>query len=117
MSVTADAARQPRLPIGLAAYGFGYSCGFSGAGTERACTQPMDAYALVDLAVRHGLGGVELPPQHLLPTLEPAELARLRAYVEERSLFIVTDSGVVDVETLRTLLPIAAALGARTLRA
>lgn len=103
-------------PIGLAAYGFGYLCGFAGAGTARACPQPINAYGLMDLAARHGLAGVEFPPARCLDSMEPAELARARAYAEERNLFIVVDGGIVDVAELQTLLPAAVALGARTVR-
>jgi sugar phosphate isomerase/epimerase len=111
-----SAANLPRLPVGLAAYSFGYLAGFAGAGTPRACPKPLDAYRLMDLAVTHGLSGVEFPPAWGLGGLEPDRLARARAYAEERDLFIVVDGGVVDVDELRALIPAAAALGARTIR-
>ena len=105
-----------RLPVGLAAHSFGYLGGFVGAGTARACPDPLDAYRLMDLAVTHGLSGVEFPPAWGLGGLEPDRLARARAYAEERDLFMVIDGEVVDVEELRALIPAAAALGARTVR-
>jgi sugar phosphate isomerase/epimerase len=105
-----------RLPIGLAAHGFSYLCGFVGAGTSRACPNSYDVYALMDLAVSHGLSGVEFPPEWGLQSLERADLERTRAYAEARGLFIVIDSGVVDVADLRSLLPAAAALGAPVVR-
>ena len=105
-----------RLPIGLAAYSFSYSCGFAGAGTPRACAEPYTAYRLMDLAASLGLGGVEFPPLRMLPSLQPDELARAGEYAASRGLFIVVDAGIVDVQELTALLPAAAALGARTVR-
>ncbi len=107
----------PRMSIGLAAYGFGYLGGFAGAGTARACPTPYNAYDLMDLAVAHGLGGVEFPPVWGLGGLDPDTLRRARAYAEARGLFVVLDGGVVDEDELRQLLRAAAILGARTVRA
>lgn len=109
-------ANGARLPVGLAAYGLSYLCGFAGAGTPRVCPDPYNAYRLVDLAVSHGLSGVEFPPQWGLPSLDRADLEQARAYADARGLFIVVDGGVVDVDELRVLLPAAAALGASTVR-
>ena len=109
-------AGRPRLPVGLAAYGFGYLCGFAGYGTARACPDPYDAYRLMDLAVSHGLGGVEFPLDWGLPGLTRTDLEQARAYADARDLFIVVDGGVVDVDELRTLLPTAAVLGAGVVR-
>ncbi len=106
-----------RLPIGLAAYSFSYSCGFAGAGTPRACTEPYTVYGLMDLTASLGLGGIEFPLLRLLPSLAPDELARAREYAASRGLFLVVDAGIVDVEELSALLPAAEALGARTVRA
>lgn len=103
--------------IGVAAYGFGYLCGFVGAGTPRACATPYTAYDLMDLAAAHGLGGVEYPPSWGLGGRGDAALGRGRAYAAERGLFVVVDSGVVDVGDLQALLPAAATLGASTVRA
>jgi len=105
-----------RLVIGLAAYSFSYSCGFEDRGTDRACPHPYDAYALMDIAAGYNLGGIEFPPAWSLSTLEPAELEKARRYAAARNLFVVADTGVVNVADLQTLLPVAAKLGARTLR-
>jgi len=106
----------PRLPVGLAAYGFGYLCGFAGAGTPRACPDPYDAYRLMDLAEALGLGGVEFPPRWGLPSLALADLEAARAYAAARGLSVVFAGGIVDVEELRALLPAAATLGAPVVR-
>jgi len=105
-----------RLAIGLAAYSFSYSCGFEDRGTDRAGPHPYDAYALMDIAATHNLGGIEFPPAWCLSTLEPAELEKASRYAAERNLFVVSDTGVVDIADLQVLLPVAAKLGARTLR-
>ncbi|MGH2411911.1 MAG: sugar phosphate isomerase/epimerase family protein, partial [Chloroflexota bacterium] len=105
-----------RLSIGLAAYSFSYSCGFEDRGTPRACPHPYDAYALMDIAATSNLGGIEFPPAWCLSTLESPELEKAGRYAAARGLFVVADTGVVDVADLQTLLPVAAALGARTLR-
>jgi sugar phosphate isomerase/epimerase len=122
---------QPRLDIGVAAYTFSYRCGLAGAGTPRAWppatsppatrglgprSGPYDAYDLMDLAAAHGLGGVEFPPVWGLGSLDRAELVKARDYAAARGLFVVVDSGVVDVAALQALLPAAATLGARTVR-
>src|SRR5207248_5751766 len=61
-------------------------------------------------------GGVEFPPAWGLGSLDRTELAKARDYAAARGLFVVVDSGVVDVATLQALLPAAATLGARTVR-
>jgi len=106
-----------RLPIGLAAYSFGYLGGFVGAGTPRACPDPFDAYSLIDLAVAHDLGGVEFPATRYLANLSSAELTKARDYAALHNLFIVLDGGIVDAAELQTLLPAAREIGARTVRA
>lgn len=105
-----------RLPLGLAAHGFSYLCGFAGARTPRACPTPYDAYALMDLAVSLGLSGVEFPPEWGLQSLERPVLEEARARAEAYGLFIVLDGGVVDVDELRALIPAAAILGAPVVR-
>ncbi|MXZ75752.1 MAG: sugar phosphate isomerase/epimerase [Gemmatimonadetes bacterium] len=75
-----------------------------------------DAFQLMDMAVRHGLGGVEFPPDDCLPDLSPASLERARARAEESGLFVVADGGQVEGEMLQRLIPAAAGLGASTLR-
>ena len=75
-----------------------------------------DAFQLMDMAVEHGLGGVEFPAEDCLPDLSLASLERARARAEESGLFVVADGGQVEGEMLRRLIPAAAALGAPTLR-
>ena len=75
-----------------------------------------DAFQLMDMAVQHGLGGVEFPPDDCLPDLNPSSLERARSRAEERGLFVVADGGQVESGMLRRLIPAAASLGASTLR-
>jgi sugar phosphate isomerase/epimerase len=105
-----------RLKQGIAAHGFGYLGGFNGAGTSRACPTPLDAFSLMDLAAANGLAGVEIPPAEYLRDRSAEGLARVRGYAEERGLYIVFDTGVVDTAELEGLIPVAKELGVRTIR-
>lgn len=89
------------MPVGVCAYSF--NTGY-------------DAFELMDMAVEHGLVGVEFPPDDCLPDLSPASLERARVRAEENGLFVVADGGQVEGEMLRRLIPAAAGLGASTLR-
>jgi sugar phosphate isomerase/epimerase len=89
------------MPVGVCAYSF--NTGY-------------DAFALMDMAIQHGLKGVEFPPEGCLPDLKPETLRKARAYAEERGLFIVADGGKVEPEMLGRLIPAARALGTGTLR-
>jgi sugar phosphate isomerase/epimerase len=102
-------------PIGLAAYGLPWRCGFAGAGTPRVCPEPLTAYGLLNLAASNDLANVELPLR-MLPDLAPATLAAFKAHADELGLHVIPAAGVVDVEELTQLIPAAAALGARTMR-
>lgn len=75
-----------------------------------------DAFQLIDMAVEHGLDGVEFPPDDCLHDLSPASLESARTGAEESGLFVVADGGQVEGEMLRRLIPAAAGLGASTLR-
>jgi sugar phosphate isomerase/epimerase len=77
----------------------------------------MDAYALIDLAQRHDLCGIEIPFFQLLPDTTPATIDRFAAALRERGMSFVLDTAVLDVETLRTVLPLAKRAGAHTVRA
>jgi sugar phosphate isomerase/epimerase len=107
---------QTRLPFGVALHSYSYLGGFVGRGTAQANPRPCDAYWLMDQAVALGLSGIEFPPEESLPGTSAAELARARAYAEDRGLFIVVDHGVVDGPGLQRHLRIAGALGAHVVR-
>jgi 3-oxoisoapionate decarboxylase len=102
-------------PIGLAAYGLPWRCGFAGAGTPRACHEPLTAYGLLDMAAANELANVELPLR-MLPDLTPATLAAFKAHADELGLGVIPAADVVEVGELSRLIPVAAALGARTMR-
>ena len=89
------------MPVGVCAYSFN--------------TGP-DAFELMDMAVDHGLAGVEFPPDDCLPDLAPATLESARARAEERGLYVVADGGQVEREMLERLIPAASGIGASTLR-
>ena len=68
---------------------------------------------MIDLAAQYGLGVVEAP---LLADTPPAEAARLRERAAEAGLRLVLAGGIAAETPLESLIPLAAALGARTLR-
>lgn len=70
----------------------------------------------MDMAVEHGLAGVEFPPDDCLPDLAPSTLEEARARAAQKGLFVVADGGQVEREMLEHLIPAAAGLGASTLR-
>ncbi len=76
----------------------------------------MDVYHLMDKAAAYGLSGVEFPAPEYVPRMGEGELELVRRYGEERGLYFVLDTGVVDVAVMRSLIGTATALGARTIR-
>ncbi len=71
---------------------------------------------LMDMAVDHGLGGVEFPPDDCLPDLSPSTLEHVRNRAGGNGLFVVADGGEIEAGMLRRLIPATAGLGASTLR-
>jgi 3-oxoisoapionate decarboxylase len=105
------------MTFGLAAYSMPCSCGFAQRDGRPANTKPLTAWDLIDFASEHGLSSIEIPLQGTLPDLSAATIDRLRARLAERGLALVVDTGVVDVEQLRAMLPLAARAGAQVVRA
>lgn len=101
--------------IGLSALSFSYRCGLVGRGTGRAVSRPIGVDDVIALAARAGLRSVEFPLD-LLPDLSAARLAALRERLAVSGLAPVADSGVADVEALRSHIVAAAAVGAGVLR-
>ena len=89
------------MPVGVCAYSFNTG---------------HDAFELMDMAVEHGLAGVEFPPDDCLRDLAPSTLEEARARAEGSGLFVVADGGQVERTMLERLIPAAAGLGASTLR-
>lgn len=102
-------------PIGLAAYSFPWRCGFAGAGTPRVCPRPYDAHALLELAAYHNLATIEIPLD-IITDRTPHGLSEFRKRADSLGIGIVVDGAVIDDAMLSTLIPTAAALGARTVR-
>lgn len=102
--------------VGLSALSFSYRCGLVGRDTPRAIPEPMEAEDVIALAARAGLQSVALP-LGLLPDLSPARLAALRERLASCGLAPVLDVEVADVAALEAAIPVAAAIGARVLRA
>lgn len=89
------------MPVGVCAYSFNTG---------------HDAFELMDMAVEHGLAGVEFPPDDCLRDLARSTLEEARARAEGSGLFVVADGGQVERTMLERLIPAAAGLGASTLR-
>ncbi len=104
-----------RNPIGLAAYSFPWRCGFAGAGTSRVCPRPYDAHALLELAAYHNLATIEIPLD-IIKDRTPHGLSEFRKRADSLGIALVVDGAVIDDEMLKTLIPAAAMLGARTVR-
>jgi sugar phosphate isomerase/epimerase len=68
------------------------------------------------MAAERQLSGVEIPLGGTLADTSDATVDRLREALAEHSLGLVVDSGVIEVEPLRELLPLAARAGARVVR-
>jgi sugar phosphate isomerase/epimerase len=77
----------------------------------------MDAFGLLALAARKELSGIETPLASMLPDLSTETIDQFRTALEKAGLALVVDTGVVDVDSLRTLLPLAERAGAKTVRA
>ena len=59
-----------RRPFGLCAYGVPYLCGFAGRGTPQANPAPLDVFGLLELAAKHHLSWLEVPPVFVPPSRE-----------------------------------------------
>jgi 3-oxoisoapionate decarboxylase len=105
------------MTFGVAAYSFPCSCGFAQRNGRPVVTRPIQAGDLINLASEHALGSIEIPLQGMLPDLSEKTIDGLRAELERRGLALIVDTGVVDVETLRAVLPLAARAGAQVVRA
>lgn len=102
------------LPVGLSSYAFNVAMAH-GPRPEGAAFVPWGVEDLIDRAAEWGLSSVELPyrPYEGNPDL----LARSRRRLEERGLHCtVFDGGLAKTDLVTSLLPMAAALGASTLR-
>lgn len=106
-----------RAWFGVAAYSFPCGCGFARREGQPAIAEPLNADRMIGLAVEHTLSGIEIPLGGMLPDLTGPTIERLRGTLAERGLGLVVDSGIVDVEGLRALLPLAARAGAKVVRA
>ncbi len=104
------------MTFGVSTYSFPFSCGFAQQGERRAAA-PMDAAGLAALAAETGLSSIETPLTGMLPDLSTETIDRFRSELEQASIALVVDTGVVDVDLLRTALPLAERAGAKIVRA
>jgi sugar phosphate isomerase/epimerase len=104
------------LSFGVACYSFPCGCGFARREGTPAIQTPLDAWGLIDLAVRHRLRGVEMPLTNFLPECDDASCERLRSTLQDAGLSLVVDSSLLDGQALEQLLPLAARSGASIVR-
>ena len=76
--------------IGLAAYSYPWRCGFAGAETDRVCTYPYTAEALIDRAAGFGMSAVEFPVT-LAPELDKLVRASLETTASRAARFLERD--------------------------
>jgi sugar phosphate isomerase/epimerase len=103
--------------IALSTSAFGYSMGSTGKNTERKNPNPWTIEEFVDFSYRHGFGGIEAPIMRFVPDLNPERLKKLKELLSERSMFFLIDAeAALDVEQIRTLIPIAKQFGSPIIR-
>lgn len=100
---------------GLSVFGLTYQCGFTWAGTPRACPASMDAIGVMDLAASLGLSGLEFPTR-MLGDCSPDGLREVRRAADERGLAIVLAAGNATADHLLEQVEAAHLLGASVLR-
>ena len=104
-------------PFGVASYSFPVSCGYARRKDKTNLAQPMKAYELADLAAQHNLSSLEIPLDAMLPDLSHQTIDDFKAHLAAHHLNLLVDTGVVDVENLTKLLPLAKRAGASVVRA
>jgi sugar phosphate isomerase/epimerase len=100
------------MKIGVCTFSFRSLCRPEAA-AARGLPCPATFDGLIDLATRYGLGVAEAP---LSPETPLAEAVRLRERAAAAGIWLVLAGGRAATSPLEALIPLAAALGARTLR-
>jgi sugar phosphate isomerase/epimerase len=108
---------QSLAPFGVASYSFPVSCGYAQRKDKSNLANPMKAYALADLAAQHNLSSLEIPLDAMLPDLSHQTIDAFKAHLDAHHLKLLVDTGVVDVDNLTKLLPLAKRAGASVVRA
>jgi sugar phosphate isomerase/epimerase len=108
---------QPQLPFGVASYSFPVSCGYARRKDKPNLANLMKAYELADLAAQHNLSSLEIPLDAMLPDLSHQTIDDFKSHLDQRHLKLLVDTGVVDVDNLTKLLPLAKRAGAGVVRA
>src|SRR4051794_32031092 len=107
----------PPMDYGLSTYSFPFSCGFMRDELGRAPSTSMTAFGLAELAQTFGLASIETPLDRMVPDLSDAGIDRFRNTLELANLGLVVDTGVINIDSLRTVLPQAKRAGAGIVRA
>ena len=104
------------MTIGISVYSVPVTCGLLRR-ADAAVGHPRDAFGIAALAAEHGLATVEMPLVGMLPDLSHGTVDRLRDTLKDYGLKLVVDTAVVDLATLKEVLPLAARAGATVVRA
>lgn len=100
----------PLDTISLSIYSFGYGAGF--IRDDRAPARvPMTLDDVCELAISHGLGGVEFPIDRYAPTASSGEIDAIIRTVTSRGLQARLDMETFDPAYLRSLIPLVAEHG------
>jgi sugar phosphate isomerase/epimerase len=103
------------VKFGVSSYSFLFTCGYARQ-ANRHVARPLGVYDLIDLAAEHGLSHMAIPLGTMLPDLSDDTIDQLRARLADAGLDLVVDTGVIDVENLRQILPAARRAGAGVVR-
>ena len=108
-----------QAPFGLASYSFPCSCGYARRKDKPNLQNPMNAYALADLAAQNGLSSIEIPldVDMMLPDISNGTIDAFKSYLDQRNLGLMVDTGIVDPDKLAKIVPAAARAGVKVIRA
>ena len=94
--------------VSLSIYSFGYSAGFIHDDRPEAAPPVVSIENIADLAVAHGLGGIEFPVDRYFPAAQLGELGAFVDDCKQRGLTVAIDVEIFDVGYIRKLLPVLA---------
>lgn len=97
--------------ICLSIYSFGYGAGFLVDARYPNRSIPITLATTCDVAVQHGLGGVEVPIDRLAPSGSKQDIVAIIEYVSARGLLLRLDMETFSLPYLRGLIPLAAERG------
>lgn len=97
--------------ISLSIYSFGYAAGFVHDSRAEAAKAVVSIENIAELAVRHGLGGIEFPVDRYFAPARLGEAGKFVGDVKKRGLAVAVDVETFDAGYVRELLPVLAERG------